>query len=435
MAVKRIDTLGCHPLVLMKKLAAIGGLEILKEEKHVHDGVEYPYHIVAKVKDGLYVEAKDPLYEQAITPERLPQRADYTGKVKTAEGPLKLECTQAMFQETTFPNERHIVILSEDPLAMEAYGASALVSVNQPYDGAYVSVTCVENGNSGNSGTYLFGGPVLPSSSGAVLFGKDNAEKNLSGFSFNKAEDVLFDLDDSSPDGTSKGVRLSFGTEVWDGFGVCMNTEVIRDITWKPVYLAYPNYNPQHVLHLGTQDRCAAVVISGTVFRVSSQISEDSLVTPSEWETLPCAPIIINNDAGLFFCYNSGSAHSGMVGAVTVDTSKGNDMEGSFPAIYDSGVFCGVHATGGEKLYVLGSPSNPAGTVVMQLFAPSPPISTDSVSGGPVVTDLFAYTSEEIRGAIPGVLATPEALAVGSVGWLDGKRYRVHLPGRMLQIG
>ncbi|EFC90033.1 hypothetical protein Dpep_0001, partial [Dethiosulfovibrio peptidovorans DSM 11002] len=80
MAVKRIDTLGCHPLVLMKKLAAIGGLEILKEEKHVHDGVEYPYHIVAKVKDGLYVEAKDPIYEFASTPELLPRRV-YLGEL------------------------------------------------------------------------------------------------------------------------------------------------------------------------------------------------------------------------------------------------------------------------------------------------------------------------------------------------------------------
>ncbi len=422
MAVRRVDTLGCHPLVLMKKLAAIGGLEILKEEKHTHDGVDYLYHIVAKVKDGLYVEAKDPLYEQAITPARLPQ----------CGAPLQLECTSEMLANLT--REGNVVIPSTEPLIMEAYGPSFLVVNNRDVSSKYCMVTtCSENGNAGNSGTYLFGNPVSPISGGATFFGKDNVQESAFSIASHSGTTVIYTPYGNTAEGKCKGVCVYPPSSKWNDFGIALNIEAFHDVVWKPVIFGYGS--AYQVLSLGESYRCSAAVISGTVFRISSQISGDSLVIPSTWETLPCVPTIMSNQGGLFFCYNPADAHSGMIAAVTLDPSKGNGIEGSFPAIYNSGVLCGVHATGGEKLRVLGSPANPAGTITMQLFSPEVPIPVDSVSGGPVVTDLFAYNSEEIRGSVEGLLAARENLPVGSVGWLDGKRYRVHLPGRMLQIG
>ncbi|WP_420827979.1 hypothetical protein [Dethiosulfovibrio faecalis] len=418
----------------MKKLAAIDGLEILKEEKHVHDGVEYPYRIVAKVKDGLYVEAKDPLYEQATAPEKLPQKID-SDEVTTEF--LQLECSQSTLTSPNVSN-RYIVIPSEQSLVMEAYGASFLVgSPAGPTSTRKCTVaTCVESSPK-DSGIYSFGAPVLSFPSGAKISGKDNVEEAPFSISFTGNDWAYFENDDGTVDGYLKGIQLNHTDASgagWSGFGVCLNVEALHDLEWEPVYSK--GYGTRKVLFLGSQRNCSVLVVSGTVFRVSSSVSpEGDLVFPSTWQTLPCVPTVMTNQGGLFFCYNSAEIRSGVIAAITLDTSKGNGLEGSFPAIYDSGVLCGVHAVGGERLHVQGSPSNPSGTVAMQVFVPEVPIPTDSVSGGPVVTDLFAYSSQEIRGALPGLLGVPEALSVGSVGWLDGKRYRVHLPGRMLQIG
>jgi hypothetical protein len=57
------------------------------------------------------------------------------------------------------------------------------------------------------------------------------------------------------------------------------------------------------------------------------------------------------------------------------------------------------------------------------------------VVGGPVVSEVYAFDSDEIRGAVNGVLGISENVEVGTMGWLDGKRYRVLLPGRMTQVG
>jgi|GEM_PF-6348105 len=131
----------------------------------------------------------------------------------------------------------------------------------------------------------------------------------------------------------------------------------------------------------------------------------------------------------------SGNSRNATCLLTAIDTDKGNGLPGSFPAIYDSGMCCAYFVDEGENAIVMGDESTPGSVIPMQIYVPSPPLATDAVSGGPVVTDLFVHNSQEIRGALPGLLGTPEALSVGSVGWLDGKRYRVHLPGRMLQIG
>nr|WP_321499376.1 hypothetical protein [uncultured Dethiosulfovibrio sp.] len=416
MAVRRVDTLGCHPLVLMQKLAAIGGLEILKEEKHTHDGVDYPYRIVAKVKDGLYVEAKDELYKLGVTPTMLPS---YTPSSSTTGPVMPLEVDANHLANAVWSNSYSISLASSTDITVDALGMSALYSGIGKLSRMY---------------GVLFPGDLSLIREGVVTYGKEDSKWSPPASCSPRWSVNVHTM------GISRAVTFgpSSGDDVLsalDGtFGYAMNAEVSKDVLLQALS---SSGSPllRVLLAVGGQGTPRPLVISGTVFRVSSQVSGDSLVMPSEWKTLPCTPIIINNDAGLFFCYNAGSTYSGMVGAITIDTSKGNGIEGPFPAIYDSGVFCGVRATGGEKLHVLGSPTNPAGTITMQLFSPEVPIPVDSVSGGPVVTDLFAYNSEEIRGSVEGLLAARENLPVGSVGWLDGNRYRVHLPGRMLQIG
>ncbi|MCF4115225.1 MULTISPECIES: hypothetical protein [Dethiosulfovibrio] len=423
MAVKRIDTLGCHPLVLMKKLAAIGGLEILKEEKHVHDGVEYPYHIVAKVKDGLYVEAKDPIYEFASTPELLPRRV-YLGEL---EGDIMaLEASSTMLGIRSQTDYMAPVINSQTPLPEGPMGLSILFSYfgkasntssYRLHSGAYIDS---DNG-------YLFGAPLSRNKEKVMRIGGKNPISNL-------------DLMDKS-NGIYVSVNLLTSDTLeysYNGTSAVVMSAFIENIQWKPFRPSGYRYYATPRIYFGqtTEGLGAPIVISGTIMRIGTDFLEDQLVSPTSWRILPITSSVISNEGGVFFCYDEGEEHSGVLGLVLVDTSKGNGLDGPFPAIFDTDLCCAFSPPSkGEHLVVLGSESNPEGIITMQLFAPSPPISTDSVSGGPVVTDLFAYTSEEIRGAVPGVLATPEALAVGSVGWLDGKRYRVHLPGRMLQIG
>lgn len=176
--------------------------------------------------------------------------------------------------------------------------------------------------------------------------------------------------------------------------------------------------------------------MSGTTMRIAQNVAVDGLVNPTPWRGLPIFASLLSTGKGLFFINKARVAHSGILGITQIDTTKGNGVEGSFPAVYDSGVISVfLSPDKGEHLNILGSATNPLAYSPMQLFSPNPPIPVDSVSGGPVVTDLFAYNSEEIRGSVEGLLSARENLPVGTVGWLDGKRYRVHLPGRMLQIG
>ena len=52
-----------------------------------------------------------------------------------------------------------------------------------------------------------------------------------------------------------------------------------------------------------------------------------------------------------------------------------------------------------------------------------------------MVTNIFAVGTDEIRGVIPGVLSCSGNLAIGTVGWLDGIKYKVVKAGRMIKIG
>lgn len=448
MAVKRIDTLGCHPLVLMKKLAAIGGLEILKEEKHVHDGVEYPYHIVAKVKDGLYVEAKDPIYEQATDATLLPMSITTSG---FGSGSLmRLEAdAQILGEYFTYAEAKRlsIAINSSSSIEAEAMGISILfshfVSTHESYGNEYsilLGQSVQENGTS-----FIFGENRNRYQSGIMTIG---GSPLLGGLSF---ESNLANYD-SSPGGVKFSrllKRIDPGGHEENAEGLAatvMSIESAKNVAWSPTHAdvnSIMGYPMADALYFGfvkaySQGKAGKpLVLSGTVVRVGNTIDSDgeSIVSPSEWKTLPVFSSILSCDSGLFFCYDKASEASGMLGIVLVDTSKGNGMEGSFPAIYDSGVCCAVISSGGENTSILGGDGAPGATIPMQIHAPSPPLATDAVSGGPVVTDLFVHNSQEIRGVLPGLLGAPEALPVGSVGWLDGKRYQAHIPGRMLQIG
>ena len=53
----------------------------------------------------------------------------------------------------------------------------------------------------------------------------------------------------------------------------------------------------------------------------------------------------------------------------------------------------------------------------------------------PVASEVVAYTATEIKGAIRGILAVPDNLPIGTMGWLDGKKYSVLTKGRMFQEG
>ncbi|NCC97089.1 MAG: hypothetical protein EOM02_09645 [Synergistales bacterium] len=402
MAVRRVDTLGCHPLVLMQKLAAIGGLEIMREEKHTHDGVDYPYHIIAKVKDGLYVEAFDPIYAVGDTPEKMPTRP----------GGLLLEATDLNRSEgmaNLLTSDREMKFGNVSWGDFERKSMSVLITL--PTHPSRLK---------GRSDSYLFG--------------------FYAGVGLNKDAFVITgELKDGETITTQTDSNICYKLTGPVREGNYAHPFGIINFGWRSSPPRVPSTHALQSAFLTGQERdvCAPVllVLSGAMVRVGHSFSEGAgIALPTEWEELPIFTSIMSSDSGLSFIVPS--SRGAILVLTTVDTTKGNGFEGVSPVI-----FCKIplaHNPGSklaERAVVLGSASNPAASAGMSLYSPTPPIGNDSVSGGPVVTDVFVHNLDEIRGAIPGVLSCSPNLPMGTVGWLDGKRYRVHLPGRMLQIG
>jgi|GEM_PF-3906174 len=322
MAVKRVDTLGCHPLVLMKKMAAIDGLEILKEEKHVHDGVEYPYHIVAKVKDGLYVEAKDPIYEFASTPELLPRSLSYDADIGTAGHVLGLEASATDLTKTVIAKDEIVIIESQESLPNGALGLSLLFAYQQGKYGGSPSTFAYQifTGGKSDSGTDpLFGGYPSGNKERAMRIGEKNPigpayygdTRDYYFMGIKALEDLAF------PFGATTGLVMS---------------AFFENITWqakKYVQSGVPE-TPRLCFGLSSTFNSiggAPLLLSGTVMRTSSSIStENELVSASPWRCLPITPSIIKGDGGLFFFYDEGDAYTGVLGVVLVDTTMCQDI-------------------------------------------------------------------------------------------------------------
>ncbi len=426
MAVRRVDTLGCHPLVLMQKLAAIGGLEIIKEETHLSTFLrgesEYlkPYRIVAKIPgvEGMYIEAHDPLIEAEKNTGDYPE-IWANAYFNSSKGLFRMEAKEE--DKSLNPTSNNSDICVHLP-KHDTFGKVAVSLLFAP---------CNPTGKSHYWGQKVWqqvsydgrGAWYAQPTQSDVIFTED-----IPGVSVNITAGDYPVLEVTAP---------SYEKPNFSFLVAGATPEVIWPWWEKGVMPKTPG-NPDYAHGVSFRQRTNPIVVAGVRVRFSSGIGVDKELTlPSDWGHVPISASVMSTDSGLFF-FNGEGSFSSLVGVSFIDTSSGNNYgEGRCIGIYENypKTFALAPSAPRERILIGGTTANPGGTVVMQPFAPNPPIPVDSVSGGPVVTDLFAYNSEEIRGSVEGLLAARENLPVGSVGWLDGKRYRVHLPGRMLQIG
>ena len=428
MTVKRIDTLGCHPLVLLKKLASIGGVEILKEEKHVYDGTEYPYRIVAKVRDGLYLEAYDGLYEQATTAAMLPRMLEaiaFSGtpctssvtparvlKMEALESDRTMQCVP-IGNNTTF---HRFGIFRESNLSLPVAAPSVLVTtygIGKTDSSAGFATWLFSGQLSGVSVALKAMGTGPVAGTGVVVKRSSNFAHYYPNKAFSGGQSAEFFGDDAS--------------------FACMASS------------AYPNFtlpcDGGAVVFLGTawctnaMITGAPLVVSGAVVRVGSGGGEGGLVSPGEWVGFPIFAQAISGDSGLLFLNPGGGDFSGTMFLSTAKVASGSGTERpvvyrAVPTMYHTGI-----SAESEHANVVGTATNPSATVKTSLFYSSPPILNDEGVGGPVASEVLAYTATEICGAIQGMLAIPDQTPIGTAGWLDGKKYSVLTKGRMFQVG
>ncbi len=406
MVVRRISTLGCHPLLLLAKLAAAEGLTILKEEKNTVGGVDYRYRIIARIAENLYIEAYDAVYkvgtEDAYLPKLLVHGSDAAN--------LPLEAAQSHKTISNASNSRHIGISTS--VTVESTALSMLVSCSND--------TSISADSISPEGTSLVG-RYNPHDADGIM-----------------APEASFPSD------------LSFGT--WQGqlvvclgatkksapypFAIFTSNIIGGVVSGGPVESGY-NMLAYCSGYTSSGDvQPAPIMIAGTKFRVATSVLDNELVSPSSWFPLPIFATLYSTGDGLYFVNGPDSRFGGLLAVTKVDTTVGSGMSGVFPVIYKTYKYTlPLGDQSGEMAYVLGSEVNPTETSAMSIYAPAPPIASDSVKGGPVVSDLFVYSLSEIRGAIMGALAAPSSAALGTSGWLDGKRFSVQFPGRMIQVG
>lgn len=433
MTVKRITTFGCHPILLIKKMAAISGVTILKEEKWTYSGKEYPYKVVVQINEGLFMEALDPIFAQATNESLLPNVDTFFVSTtvsrtwSSVSNPIKLEAAESDKGKTGTLQSggygERCYIRSATDIVFDKIALSALVT---PYPQS-----------SGMNDVGLFGYSAADAV-GVMLAG----EAPSSGATFSVAPGSPGYASYQEGAGVGAYSMKGFQCVAWPSgvtvpFIVC-HGNVQKNVTFPSIYGLHTDVSPAQkgVALVATSYYPKLLLVSGTVFRVATSVSGDELVNPSDWNALPIFGSLIANDAGLFFLNGPGASYTGVLGITSIDTSFGGGMTGVFPAVWKSYRYsCYTGAQEGEGVKVLGDEGSPTNFPTMNVFATIPPISSDSVTGGPVCARILAYSSSEIRGAIRGILSSPTAVSMGTSGRVSGAKYSVQLPGRMIQVG
>ena len=424
MTVKSIHTLGASPLSLLSKMGAAGGITILKNETAAESGgTIFPYRIIAKIMDGLYIEAKDAIYSLLPT---YPNAAPYFNGNTTEL--MKTEAVQSDTARTfTSPSSKICNVrlgTNATDLESSASGKTTLSAFGK-HSLSMLFTMPVTSTASQSSGSDEF---TLAYSGECPM----NPEKIVVAGELNTGESVNY-LRSSIP---GYGIGL---------FGPARSNGAV--VPFGILNVPYNGLTGEYALGNNTSMALFAInlynfsvlpmpiVISATDFRIAKSVdTSNELVTPTAWQDLPIFTDIASDGAGLYFHVGATRGHFLLI--TSVDTSKGNKMEGTFPAIYRNTPYAyNPNAVLETNCTVLGDATAETAEYIMSAYAPDIPIANDNVSGGPVVSNIFAVGSNEIRGAVKGVLKCSDNLGIGTIGWLDGIKYEVKRPGRMIKIG
>jgi len=175
-------------------------------------------------------------------------------------------------------------------------------------------------------------------------------------------------------------------------------------------------------------------LVAYSAIRVACAVDDQGeLVNPSPWEALPIFPKIRSDGNGYVAFYSDAVGdYGGGVICGKVDTDRGNKAAGNYAYVVRNYIPTWAVVSFVRTSIAISGGEASAGKR-MNIFTPNPPIATDSVSGGPVVSDVFLYDDLEIRGIAKGVLGCNTGMTGGYMGWMEGKRYRMLTSGIMVQ--
>lgn len=405
MTVKNIHTLGASPLVLLSKLATAGGITLNKTETVAESGgKEFINRIVAQIASGLYIEVKDTIYSLLGSNNAAPPKFAYDAHI------LAQEATESDKTKTFAAGTQTGIKLGDGVTSglgnhsMSLLATMPVVAASNTFD---------------ESVTFKF----FTSSKDGVSWATDSAKVVVTG-ELNSGESIV---DHNGPIliGAARASSPDFPFMIIN-FPYNLLTGLYKGTSYDKVYLLQM-YAERAIGY--------PLVISACDFRIAQSIdTSNELVNPTDWSDLPIFTDVTSDGASLIFHVDA--TRGQFLAISTMDTSKGNKMEGTFPVVYrNTPYFSNPNSVSEVACKVLGDASTPTAQYPMSEYVPAIPIANDNVSGGPVVTNVFAVGTNEIRGAVGGVLGCSENLAIGTIGWLNGLKYCVVRPGRMVKIG
>lgn len=453
MTVSKVVTYGCNPLLMLHKLAEAGGVEILSDSKHVRGGYDYHYRTIAKFSDNLYLEAYDPLAELLNQDGRKFVYGLFgSGDLSSSSGTFPVP----LYGAKDMPYGQELLLSSWDtprfagPSGAERGTAFGIITpdisdslileqeiLNIPFFALSFCMTyqCLIASYSTPLGGGTIGSDLWDLSIAGSKFIASNVPGGVAG---NRLPTITL------YNGASTNFTPSQGTH----YLLCHGG--VRTMSFKAPLMANKNKTiktyittPMYGLGgfaMGQFESLAYPMMSGAMVRVSSEINVGgSLKTPTSWVGFPIHSEATVFPSGLLFSNptdESVAGYSSHLFIGEIDTSKGNNFEKSVVMARMNKET--LRSTSGDKdayLLAQGLLSPMSGEKEFSTFSPTPPIGSDSITGGPVVGNVFVTASDEIRGVLPPFLSCSSSLAIGTMGWLDGRRYRVFRPGLMMQVG
>ncbi|NCC84554.1 MAG: hypothetical protein EOM03_10570 [Clostridia bacterium] len=457
MSVKKITTLGCNPLLMLHKMGDVNGVEILESDSFERWGQTYYTRVVCQHPSGMYIEAKDDLNaEMGLVSDRrfcvMQNRIDSnSGGSAPAGHTLYLDR-----QELTTGDLESTLSFIGGEYNLTWSGIYAPDQPSLATDSSYsktlsnVSISSIFNTVSNNPSHSSYGGVSLGRSQNSeVLFGQGGGLIAPFGKVPNVQSVISY---------VSYGVKFGFSTGnppagwvtylqmsgVFDEFTLGRKWGNRLNYTENPgkYYLNEPMLSIIAIAHNHSVGIWRPLLYSGGAIRMASNIDgSGELVNPSPWTEFPVHCECVSTDDGLWFI-NAGTydsyANSSYKYVGYMDTSRGNNFgDGKAPVVMRMNrLSAGANLTISPYIQAIGANAvGDGGVKTLSEYTPVLPIGNDVYAGGPVVGNIFGHTVDEVRGVFPDLLSCHTSLALGTSGWLDGKRYSVFRPGKMMRVG
>ena len=471
MQAAQVNTIAANPVRLLRKLCDVEGATAIKTESFEHSTMgRYDVRVIADIGNGVYVEVIDYLAQIPYLEEdetRIMCRHRSPSSYEPApQGEVKQEVTENdklrndYWTASIFYGGFYILTTTQN---LRSSGndwdktKTAGIKVNIPHPGAFsfaftLGASNISNcNNSSTSYKGLFSALFASNKNGNYGVGKTDGDAGVGHHL----------ITNNLPAGVTSVHLDGKSMDLNNCYNVKTNCPPIPAYTLEE-NAAWPVLQ-ERPLGIYTTDRLLSVsgldpiesgsapitqnivgayflnpftisAVSYSAIRVACAVDDDGeLVNPSPWEGIPIFPKIRSDGNGCVAFYSDAiNEYGGGVICGKVDTGRGNRMEGNYAYVlrnYTPSYTTFTHLMSSSISISAGETPGK----FMNLHVPQPPIYMDSVTGGPVVSDVFLYDDLEVRGIANGVLGCGVGLPGGYTGWMDGKRYRMLTSGIMIQ--